>query len=148
MRSKKKGEDSEPFTKKYVVEPKDYLKILAILSEPKGRFWRFFKRSKNNKEIITYDNSNHSIAYDLKNKKCRVLLDDVIYNFSSKRCKILASDIQISEGEIINGFFEPIAVVAKVVTFVSSIPFAIFDIVFAVQGHIISISAGFFTLPR
>ena len=42
----------------------------------------------------------------------------------------------------------PSAVVAKVVTGVSSMPYAIFDIVFAVHGQMRSKSIGSFTRPQ
>jgi hypothetical protein len=103
MRSKNKGDVPEPYTRKYSVEPEDYLKILAKLSEPK---WRFFRRLRTNKKVVTYDNSNNSLIYDFKNKKCKLLVDDVLYNFSTKKCSIIASDIQISEGDVIKGFLE------------------------------------------
>ena len=51
-------------------------------------------------------------------------------------------------GTIRIGIFDPIAVVAKVVTVVSSMPCAIFEIVLAVHGQMSSRSAGFFTCPQ
>lgn len=51
-------------------------------------------------------------------------------------------------GTIMMGISDPCAVVAKVVTVVSSIPHAILDIVFAVAGAIMSKSALFSCLPQ
>ncbi len=79
-------------TKKYSVEPEDYLNIenyLRINDQLKNKGWKIFRISKAKEVVETYDESSFPVH---------------TYNF--KKCTIIGTVQELSEGGVIKGFLE------------------------------------------